>query len=173
MKFITVFLIVIVVPIISYLVIGIATIIKNDTSVTTEPGISSRLTLFLTSNSAYTSEDSAFPELQTRHYSLNDSPTDLTKKDIEKFSELIKEVASHLGYELDNGTQSSNTLHFTVSTRLFKFVDDLKITIESDPSSTGIVNVNAESSSRTGTADFGANVANIRNFFHALESTLP
>lgn len=148
----------------SYLVVGLGTIVKNGTSITDKPGVLPRLKLFFTTNTAATSEQSVFPELQTRHYPLENGTNLLS------FRQQVTKTAKSLGYTLEQNTSNDKALHFTITTKLFKFVDDLKITIEEDSSHNQLILiVNADSSSRTGRADFGANIANITNFFDSLD----
>ena len=164
MKFISTAFLVICILILSYLVVGIGTVMKNGTSITDNPGTLNRLKLFFSINTASTSENSQFPELKPRHYQLKDEET------IQSFSKKVVQRAESLGYVYSEQSSDDQTLHFTITTQLFKFVDDLKITIEQDEKSeTQSVIVNAHSSSRTGRADFGANIANIKKFFASLD----
>ena len=150
----------------SYFLIGIGTIIKNGTSITKAPGTVARLKLFLSKNSAETAEESSFPELLPKHIAWNTAEQD-------QLIEHIINTALSLGYELQKNDkkleQASNNeqpLHFTYTTKIFKFTDDLYVNIKTNDDKGFIIH--AKSSSRTGRADFGANIANIRNLFERL-----
>ena len=156
---------------ISYLIIGIFTILKNGTSLTQTPGTIARLKVFLSNNSAETAKKAVFPELQTRQYAW---PED----GFQSFVKLLSNTATTLNYELQeltptttlNQTFDTETLlHFTVTTKYFKFIDDVYVRIKRNSE---IITVNVKSQSRTGRADFGANLANIRELFNQLEQTI-
>jgi len=155
--------------VVGYFLVSIGTILKNGTSLTQAPGTVTRLKLFLSKNSAETAENSPFPELLPQHFTWNTA-------ELGQFNQKIVETAESLGYQIqDNNETLEHTseyeqlLHFTITTKTFKFIDDLYIGINIDDEN-GFV-VNAKSSSRTGRADFGANIANIRNFFDRLKQT--
>lgn len=168
MKIISTLFLVLCVLVLSYLVIGISTVMKNGTSLTDKPGTLPRLKLFFSTNTASTSEQPTFPELQAKHYPLENAA------DIESFAEKVKTSAKSLGYEFQADSSDNKTLHFTITTVLFKFVDDLKITLElNQDQNKPSITVNAHSSSRTGRADFGANIANIKKFYKALNEAKP
>jgi len=167
MKIITTLLFALIILVSAYFIIGFGTIIKNGTSVTNKPGTMARLKLFFSTNTAETQNASTFPELQPRQYSIPAS-------DSHTVSEKIISVAESLGYEYIESKSTNNALHFTITTSLFKFVDDLilRITINKSDTDTAEVTINAISQSRTGRADFGANVANIVKFFTLLDNRL-
>ena len=147
----------------TYLVVGVGTIIKNGTSITNSPGAITRLKSFFSTNVAHTSTESSYPELQPRNYPLP------AEKGVDTIKGAIIASAKSLGYEMNAEKQQNNSLHFTITTKIFKFKDDLTVELETNIDQ---VIINARSSSRTGKADFGANVANIRKFFNALDSQL-
>ena len=145
----------------AYFAIGVATILKNGTTLFASPGILPRLTTFLSTNSAETDQNSLFPELKPRQYSFNQEI--LNHDDV---IERIKSSALRLGYELDEDNSTSMDLKFTITTKFLKFIDDLSIQAEINQQS---LIINAKSSSRKGRADFGANIANIRRLFEILD----
>ena len=147
----------------TYFIVGLGTIIKNGTSITNKPGTITRLKLFFSTNTAKTDEASSFPELKPQRYTLQ-------KTEINILFEKIILAAESLGYEFIKNKSDERTLHFTITTPLFKFVDDLTINIDIENNEAV---VNALSQSRSGRADFGANIANIRNFFAILDDKLP
>lgn len=154
--------------IISYFLMGIGTILKNGTSLTETPGTATRLKLFLSKNSAETAENSPFPELLPKHVIWD------TAK-LNQFTKQLIQTAESLGYQLqetskqhDQANGHEKSLHFTITTKTFKFIDDLYINISIEDK--GFI-INAKSSSRTGRADFGANLGNIRKLFAHIEQT--
>jgi len=161
MKTIFTILTIIVCLILAYLAIGVTTIVKNGTTLFANPGSLPRLKTFLSTNSAETNQHSLFPELKPRRYALNNK--DLSQIDI---IERIKSSAHSLGYKSDEENSGNMDLKFTITTKLLKFVDDLTIQVEIDQKT---LIINAKSSSRKGRADFGANIANIRNLFEKLD----
>jgi len=142
---------------IAYLTIGICTILKNGTSITDDPGTVTRLKTFLSTNTAKTENNSNYPELENRIYAL-------PKKELR---EHIKKAAKRIGYSLNN--DSENSISFVITTGLMKYKDDLTLTFLVNESGTTVA---AYSKSRKGRADFGANIANIKNLFSELEKTL-
>lgn len=181
MKIISTLLCIALTLICAYFIIGIATVIKNGTSITQSPGILVRLKTFFTTNSAETSDQSPYPELKPRQYKL-DSNIALIK--------VVKDSANLLGYHYDNlennsfenseekpeGEQSV-VMNFVATTPLFKFKDDIQVSITTPNSNqkeltTMSTTINAHSKSRVGRADFGANIANIVQFFNELDKQL-
>ncbi|MGH1427816.1 MAG: DUF1499 domain-containing protein [Arenicella sp.] len=159
MKILSLLVLCVFVIVATYVVIGVGTVIKNGTSISNTPGTIARLKSFFTTNIAYTSPESPYPELKPRNYPL--SP----EKDINHYKDKVIASAEQLGYKFNSEKSPDNSLHFTITTKTFKFVDDLHIELQED---NDLLTINARSSSRTGRADFGANIANIRNFFDAL-----
>ena len=152
--------------VVSYFLMGIGTILKNGVSLTQTPGTVTRLKLFLSKNSAETAENSLFPEL---------TPTYITwdTAELTEFTKQLIQTAESLGYQFqetngqnDQASRHEKLLHFTTTTKIFKFVDDLYVGISIDDK--GFI-INAKSSSRTGRADFGANLGNIRKLLDRIE----
>ena len=162
MKIISILFFAFIILVSTYFIVGLGTIIKNGTSITNKPGTITRLKLFFSTNTAKTDEASSFPELKPRRYSLQET-------DINTLFEKIILVAESLGYEFTKIKSDEKILHFTITTPIFKFVDDLTINVEIE--NTEAI-VNALSQSRSGRADFGANVANISKFFAILDDEL-
>jgi len=142
---------------IAYLAIGICTILKNGTSITDAPGTSARLKTFLSTNIAKTQNNSIYPELESKTYSLPKA----------ELSVHIKKAAEQLSYSLNNNSEDS--MSFIVTTGLMKYKDDLTLTFLVNEHGTTL---EAHSKSRKGRADFGANIANITKLFSELEKSL-
>jgi uncharacterized protein (DUF1499 family) len=58
--------------------------------------------------------------------------------------------------------ETADTLHFVRRTRLFRFADDIRVTVRENG---GVARVDAESRSRLGKGDFGQNRRNIRELW--------
>lgn len=134
------------------LVVGVMffTLYKNGAHLFDAPGFAYRLTTFLSTNSAMTTDDHAFKELRTPVYSVN--AEDLYKRVIYAATELGWEVIVH-----DSDNQNVN---FVVRSPVFLFEDDVYVQvqfIDMDHSSLYI-----QSSSRKGGADFAANSGHIQ-----------
>jgi len=147
-----------------YSIVSLATILKNHHNLFDSPGLLTRLKIYLTKNIAETSKNSPFPELVERQYPLS----------VEATTNKVIQAAKELGYQLQS--QEAEKLHFTVTSSLFKFVDDVYISIDAiDTADSTEVNncaINARSQSRKGRADFAANTKNITRLFSRLEKSL-
>ena len=144
-----------------YYSIGVATVLKNGTSITQSPGTLTRLKTFFSTHVAETSFGSVYPELQPLKIKRSDSLDQAT------LINTIKSSAESLGYQLEG--QLNSELHFVMTTALFKFKDDVYISVQSEQDS---LIVNAKSESRVGRADFGANIANIVVLFKHINQQL-
>ena len=161
MKIISALFFLIVFLILSYLVLGIATILKNGVSITADPGSITRLKQFLSTNIATTEKNSVYPELQPKHYSI-----DSDKVENVSISEKIRIAAEKAGFQFITNQVETNQIQLTRSTKLLNFIDDIEVKFEVIESE---LVINAKSSSRKGRADFGANLANIKQLFSALD----
>lgn len=65
-------------------------------------------------------------------------------------------------------TETADTLHFVRRTRLFRFTDDIRLTLRVEGDT---VRVDAESRSRLGKGDLGQNRRNIREMWAAVTAT--
>ena len=78
-------------------------------------------------------------------------------------------VASLPRWQLESVEPGSGTLRATRRTRLFRFVDDVTVRLESTPDG---VRVHARSASRLGKGDLGQNRRNLLELFAALRKHL-
>ena len=136
-----------------------AGIVANRLPLTSPPGVAARLKVYLTTNRAEIRSDSLYPELRPRDYPL--SPQQLYAA--------ARATLDELGWPLLAEDSSSLRLHAVVATRLWKFKDDVELTVE--PVSAGS-RLLMTSQSRVGRGDLGANTRHILDFSAALERRL-
>ncbi len=106
----------------------------------------------LTTNRATLEADSADPMLRPREISL--TPTDTADR-----IETWVKTRSGWGVESRSDQNGSVKLHLTRTTRAFRFVDDIHITLS--PVGDG-TELNAHSQSRIGKGDLGQNARNLK-----------
>ena len=169
MKILGTIIVIFLILVLSYFLIGIGTILKNGTSLTQSPGTVARLKLFLSKNSAETDENSLFLELLPKYFTWNTDELNQFTQQLIKTAESLDYQFQETSEKLEQASEYEQLLHFTTASKTFNFIDDLYIGINIDAENGFIVN--AKSSSRTGRADFGANIANIRKLFERLEQT--
>ncbi len=84
---------------------------------------------------------------------------------LEKIETILSQM-SH--WNVEKIDREANTLHATRKTRVFRFVDDVFIRLESTSEGT---KVHARSQSRKGKGDLGQNKRNIQELFRALQKS--
>lgn len=141
------------------LLLLVAGIAANRMPLTSPPGLAARLKIYLTTNLAETRSDSIFPELRTREYRV--PPAQLYAAAHATFIEL--------GWAVLDEDRTALRLHGLVATRLWKFKDDVELTVEPVPGGTRLL---ISSRSRVGRGDLGANTRHILDFTAALERRL-
>ena len=131
-----------------------ATILKNHAPLLDTPGPLIRLAVYLTSNTATTSDDHPFPELRTPVYPVG--PDELYTA--------VKDAAISLGWSIIDSNDVEWRLHMVAKTPLLLFVDDVMVKIEPLEAAEGesISELNIHSHSRIGSADFAANAGHIQ-----------
>ena len=141
------------------LIIGIAlfTLFRNDANLFQAPGLSKRLTTFLTSNGAATADDHIFQELRTPVYNLNARL--LYKHALEAATELGWGIVAH-----DSDNLNAN---FLVHSPVLLFEDDVYIQVQSIETNKSSLFV--QSNSRVGRADFASNSGNIQTLVNHIK----
>ncbi len=132
------------------------TLQRNGANLFQEPGFVKRLSTYLTSNVAETSDDPVFPELRTPVFSVS----------AEKLYQRVLFVAVDSGWSILASDSDNLSAKFVVRTPVFLFEDDVYIQVK-------FINMNesslyVRSSSRTGKADFAANAGHIQALLKAL-----
>ncbi|MGH8580374.1 MAG: DUF1499 domain-containing protein [Gammaproteobacteria bacterium] len=130
-------------------------LVANGTSWNEPPGALKRLGIYLGTNVA-TTENSPLPEIKPRHYPLTS----------ERAIKTIRQALAELGWVELAYDPERNELRAVVTTRLWRFKDDLRIWVEEKE---GDCVIHAHSQSRLGKGDLGANARHILDFFETLE----
>lgn len=131
------------------LVLGAGAIALNRVPLWMEPGPLARLKVYLGRNAAVTRPDHVFPELRTPR--LAASPDTVRA--------CLLAQMRRLGWQEITVGKDGLALSAVVVTRLLGFRDDVAVRLE--PVEGGTL-VNAQSQSRIGRADFGANLHHLR-----------
>lgn len=130
-------------------------IVGNAPPLTQPPGLGERLVTYLTRNVAETHRGHRFPELELPCY--REPPEVLWPR--------LERAVAGLGWEVAARDPAARRLHVVVSTRLWKFKDDVVVHLE--PAQGG-TEVHIRSSSRVGRGDLGANTRHVLDLLAAL-----
>lgn len=125
------------------------------------PGPWVRLRTYLGSNLAETVSDGLFAELRPRVYELPGP---------EVYRAVVDAIAE-LGWELRSANAEGLRIEAVVTTRLFRFKDDVVLRIV--PSAQASSTVFCWSRSRIGRGDLAANARHILDLFERLDARLP
>jgi len=113
-------------------------------------------------------------DLTTNHAKLDPRSSDHALRPLtigrspEEVAALIERWAAaqpHWTFESSETTDSEITIHLTRSTKLLRFIDDIQIRLTSQ---VGGTQIEAESQSRLGKADFGQNPKNLKELVSGL-----
>lgn len=147
------------ISIIVILVIGVSYFVlhRNGANLFEPPGVTKRLGVFLSVNSASTSEDPYFEELRTPVFNLNQ----------EELYNLVLNAATESGWGVIANDKDSLNVNFVVSSPMFLFEDDVFVQVSAvgDKQSSLFI----KSSSRKGSADFAANSGHIQKLINAVK----
>ena len=138
-----------------------AGIISNQLPMSDPPGLTARLMTYLSANVAETASDSPFPELRSRHYA---APPALVY-------DIVRRAAKRLGWEVVGEDPEVHELQAVVTTKIFRFKDDVAIRVEPDGAKGSVLYV--RSSSRVGKGDLGANTRHIMNLETTVRAIAP
>lgn len=137
-----------------------AAVIANRVSLTAPPGFAVRLKTYLGAHHVVTAPDSPFPELRGSAYAV--TPDALYAA--------VRAGVSALGWRLLSEDAARRRLHAVVSSRIWRFKDDVMIDIGVAP---GGARLNISSQSRIGRGDLGANLRHILDLQAAVDARLP
>ncbi|GMR01363.1 MAG: hypothetical protein BMS9Abin19_0740 [Gammaproteobacteria bacterium] len=150
------------VKIIAFAVILIAglvffTLQRNDANLFQAPGFYKRLSVYLTTNTAETSDNHPFEELRTPVFSVG----------ADKLYQRVLYVAAESGWSILANDSENQNANFVARTPVFLFEDDVYIQVQ-------FINMNEsslyiQSSSRTGRADLAANAGHIQALIKAIK----
>lgn len=127
----------------------------NDPPLGETPGFWPRLRTYLTTNVAETRAGHPYPELELRVYRLPDSV----------LLERVQRAVDMLGWKVVDVDLPQRRITAVVSTRIFRFRDDVEIVITPAP---GGAELHVRSASRIGRGDLGANTRHILDLYQML-----
>lgn len=141
------------------LIVGVVfyTLQRNEANLFQPPGFQQRLTTFLTTNIAETSDDHPFEELRTPVFNVG----------AKKLYERVLYVAAESGWNVLAHDSDNQNANFVVRTPVFLFEDDVFVQVQfinMDESSLYI-----RSSSRKGGADLAANSGHIQKLIRRIK----
>lgn len=136
-------------------------IISNRLPLTDPPGPGKRLSTYLGAHLAETTEDSEFPELRLRHYQ---TPPEL-------LFDIARRAVKNLRWEATVLDAKRQKIQAVVTTKIWRFKDDVAIQIQPAPPGGSFLYV--RSVSRVGKGDLGANTRHIVDLHMAVERILP
>ena len=139
----------------------IAGIIANRLPLNDPPGLGTRISTYLSTNVAETSTESLFPELKQRRY---EAPPSL-------LFDVARRAVQGLKWEVTTMDESKNEIHAVITTKLWRFKDDVTIQIQPAQSSGSWLWV--RSSSRVGKGDLGANTRHVMDLVRFVDETVP
>lgn len=133
-------------------------VLQNAPPLSDPPGAAVRLYTYLSTNVAETAVGSPFPELRARKYTL--APDALYAKAREAIARLPR-------WQIVEASDAKRELRVVVTSWIFRFKDDVTISIVAEPDARPLLMV--RSASRVGRGDLAANARHILDFYDALE----
>ncbi len=145
--------------IILVLVVGLTFFIlnRNGANLFEAPGVAKRLGVFLSANSATTSNDHSFEELRTPVFDMN----------AKKLYNLTTETVSGLGWGVVSHDSDKLNVNFVVSSPVFLFEDDVFVQVNDMGAQRSSLDI--KSKSRSGRADFAANSGHIQKLISSIK----
>jgi hypothetical protein len=139
----------------------VAGILANRLPLTDPPGLATRLSTYLNTNIAETTEDSPFAELRLRRYEAPDG----------LLFDVARRAAQNLKWEITSLDAEKKEIQAVVTTKIWKFKDDVAIQVRAGQPSGSVVWV--RSSSRVGKGDLGANTRHVMDLIAAINGIVP
>jgi uncharacterized protein (DUF1499 family) len=115
----------------------------------------------LTENSAQTSEEAEDPRLNGRTYMIPFAKV---------WDEIIDMIESKRRWTLVRADEGSGLIHAEATTRVLRFVDDVRFKLKLDQNA--LTRVDMWSTSRVGKGDLGTNTRRIGRFYRELDRRL-
>ena len=138
------------------IVLILLVLLSNQANLTQTPGVMPRLKLFLRTNVAEINLQPVLPELKSPRFKLSAQ---------ELFNRVSTTVES-LGWTIEYSDAQKQSLHAVVTTSLWKFKDDIKITAVADGDTSYL---QATSGSRVGKGDLAANSHHLQQLLEAVD----
>ncbi len=136
-------------------------LITNRLPLTDPPGVGKRLSTYLTTHVAETTPDPEFPELRLRRY----------QTPLELLFDIARRAVNGLRWETTVLDADKKEIQAVVTTKFWRFKDDVTIKIQPAPQGGSFLYV--RSVSRIGKGDLGANTRHVMNLHARVESILP
>lgn len=146
------------VAVVVFVVLLAAGVIGNRLPLSEPPGAAVRLNTYLNTHVAETAEDAAFPELRTRRYTM---PADVL------YAKVKEAITRMPGWEIADSADDRREVHAVVTTKLFRFKDDVTVGVIPEPAGQQALKVRGES--RVGKGDLGANTRHVLDLYDALD----
>lgn len=142
----------------------VVTLLKNHAPLFDPPGFKKRLAVYLTTNTAITSDDHPFPELRTPVFDVGP----------EELYIAVKDAAVDLGWSILDSDDVEWRFHMAAKSHILLFVDDVEVDIRPVACADGSTKtaLHIESRSRVGRADFAANADHVQQLIKAVERRL-
>lgn len=115
----------------------------------------------LTTNSAQTHEDAEDPRLRGRTYLIPFAAV---------WDEIVSMIESHPRWKLIRADEGTGLIRAEATTRVFRFVDDVRFKLKLDQDA--LTRVDMWSASRRGKGDLGNNARRIGHFYQNLDRRL-
>ena len=139
----------------------VAGIVANRLPLNDPPGFSTRIATYLSTNVAETSAESVYPELKLRRY---EAPPAL-------LFDIARRAVLGLKWEITAMDESKGEIQAVVTTKVWKYKDDVTIQIQpAQPSGSWLW---VRSASRVGKGDLGANTRHIMDLVRYVDETVP
>jgi len=147
---------VVLVLLLAALALAMATVWRNRVPLADPPGLITRLATYFSKNIALVEADSRFPELRPNTYDM--PPEQLFAR--------VRTAVVELGWRIDRLDPGAYRLHAVVTTPWLGFKDDVAIEIRAQDDTRSQLFV--KSTSRTGRADYGANLRHIQDLLQRI-----
>lgn len=154
-KRVLVFVVVAVVVFVALLALGIR---GNHLPVDEPPGSFARYYTYLNTHVAETIDGSPFAELRPRSYAL---PADAL------FGKVKEAIVTLPRWEIVETTDDKRQLHAVVTSAMFRFKDDVTVSVQPQPGGKPALMV--RSVSRVGQGDLGTNTRHVMDLYDAME----
>lgn len=133
------------------------TLQSNGANLFAPPGFHQRLTTYLTTNTAETSDDPTFAELRTPVFNV----------DAEKLYQRVLFVAAEAGWNISSQDSENLSANFVVRTPVFLFEDDVFVQVQFISMHESSLFI--RSSSRVGRLDLAANAGHIQELIRMIK----
>ncbi len=161
MRFIGGFLQLIFFGVLIFAALLVAGIVANRLPLSDPPGLAARLSTYLNTHVAETSDDSPFAELRLRRY---EAPEGL-------LFDIVRRAVLGLKWEIANIDAEKKELQAVVTTKVWRFKDDVIVQVRPTQPSGSVLW--ARSVSRVGKGDLGANTRHVMDLVEAVNALAP